>query len=307
MKTAVITGANGFIGSNLVGELLNNNYKVYALCHNKNSINIIKDERCVIISCELENISQLKELIPMGEAEVMFHFAWIGSAGNLRADTKVQLQNAQRTIDCLKVAKDIGCKKFLCAGTIMEHETIAAAYTQGNRPGPGYIYGSGKLVAHTMCMSIAAQIGIDLIWPEITNAYGVGERSARLINTTIQQCIRGESPRFTSGTQKYDFVYIDDVVRALRLISEKGKPFHEYLIGSGKARALREFLLEMKEAIAPHLDFVFGDIPFTGIDLPPEKFDTSHTEIDTGFKASVSFAEGCKRTFEWWKSVCDDV
>ena len=43
----------------------------------------------------------------------------------------------------------------------------------------------------------------------ITNAYGVGERSPRMVNTTIQKCIRGEAPQFTAGTQNYDFVYID--------------------------------------------------------------------------------------------------
>lgn len=303
MKTVIITGANGFIGSNLVRELLNNDYKVYALDRKDNSFNLPQDDRCVFIPCELEDISDLPKLIPQNEAEAMYHFAWVGSAGSLRADTKVQLQNAQWAVDCLRVAKEIGCKRFLCAGTIMEHETIAATYTQGNRPGPGYIYGSGKLVAHTMCMSVAAQIGIDLVWPKITNAYGVGEKSPRMVNTTIQKCINGEAPQFTSGTQNYDFVYIDDVVRALRLIGEKGKPFHDYLIGSGSAKPLREFLLEMKSEIAPDLDFIFGDIPFTGIDLPLEKFDTSQTERDTGFKASISFAEGCRRTCEWWKSV----
>lgn len=178
---------------------------------------------------------------------------------------------------------------------------MAAAYTQGNRPGLGYIYGGGKLIAHVMCMSVAAQIGIDLIWPEITNAYGVGERSPRLVNTTIQKCIRNEPPQFTSGVQNYDFVYIDDVARAFRLIGEKGKPFHEYLIGSSQARPLREFLLEMQAAIAPELEFRFGDVPFTGIDLPLERFDCSQTEADTGFRAEISFAEGCKRTMAWWK------
>ena len=151
-----------------------------------------------------------------------------------------------------------------------------------------------------MCMSVAAQIGIELVWPEITNAYGPGERSPRLVNTTIQKCLLGETPQFTAGTQNYDFVYIDDVARAFRLIGEKGKPFHEYLIGSSTARPLKEFLLEMQSAIAPELKFQFGDIPFTGIDLPLSKFDCSQTEADTGFQAEVSFAEGCRRTMEWW-------
>ena len=209
-------------------------------------------------------------------------------------------------MDALRTAKELGCRRFVCAGSIVEHETMAAAYTQGNRPGLGYIYGSGKLAAHTMCMSVAASIGIELVWPEITNAYGVGERSPRLVNTTIQKCIRGEVPQFTAGTQNYDFVYIDDVARAFRLIGENGKPFHEYLIGSSSARPLRKFLEEMQQAIAPELTFAFGDVPFTGVDLPLAAFDCTETERDTGFRAQVGFAEGCKQTMLWWKNGCGE-
>lgn len=301
MKTAIVTGANGFVGGALVRELLHHDYTVLAVDLAGHRENLPDDDMVSFVPLELAQIEKLAHKVPEQKYDVFFHLAWAGSAGPARADTALQLQNAQWTVDALRTAKELGCKRVLCAGSIMEHETMAAAYTQGNRPGSGYIYGGGKLIAHVMCMSVAAQLGIELVWPEITNAYGPGERSPRLINTTIQKCLRGEAPQFTAGTQNYDFVYIDDVARAFRLIGENGKPFHEYLIGSSSARSLRDFLLEMRAAIAPDLDFQFGSVPFTGVDLPLEAFDCSRTEADTGFRAEVSFAEGCRRTMEWWK------
>ena len=301
MKTTIVTGANGFVGSAIVRELLLNGYQTYAIVKNGHCDNLPKEKNLTFFACDLSELESLpKSIDKCGNFDIFYHFAWAGSAGPARANTELQLQNVQWTVNAMKTAKALGCKRFLCAGSIMEHETIAAAYTRENRPGLGYIYGSGKLAAHTMCMSVAANIGIDLIWPEITNAYGLGEKSPRMINTTIQKCIRKENPQFTAGTQNYDFVYIDDVARAFRLIGEKGKPFCEYLIGSSTARPLKEFLLEMQAAIAPDLEFIFGDIPFTGIDLPLSRFDCSKTEEDTGFRAEVSFAEGCRRTMEWW-------
>ena len=59
----------------------------------------------------------------------------------------------------------------------------------------------------------------------------------------------------------------------------------------------------MKESIAKDVDFIFGDVPFTGVNLDLSVFDAKKTERDTGFKAEISFAEGIKRTYEWLKKV----
>lgn len=303
MKKVIVTGANGFVGSALVKELVKNDVEVLAMDMPGCNGNLPVCDKVKFLPLALDNISSLKDLIDDRDFDCFYHFAWAGSAGAARADTKLQLQNAQWTIECLRAAKEVGCQKFVAAGSIMEHETMAAAFAAGNKPGLGYIYGSGKLVAHTMAMSVAADIGIDLVWAEITNAYGVGELSPRMVNTTIRKVIKGEEPQFTAGTQNYDFVYIDDVAKAFYLIGKNGKPFNEYLIGSSNAKPLKEFLLEMKAAIAPDLNFIFGDIPFTGINLPLEKYDCSKTEKDTGFKAQISFGEGCRRTMKWLKQV----
>lgn len=303
MTKVIVSGANGFVGGALTRELVANGVRVVALDMEGHSNNLPESDLVEFYPFSLDNASELLERLKDRDFDTFYHFAWAGSAGPARADTALQLKNAQWTVDCLRLAKELGCSRFVNAGSIMELETIKAVFNAGNKPGLGYIYGSGKLVAHTMCKSVAADIGIDLVWAMITNAYGVGERSPRMVNTTIQKCIRGENPQFTAGTQNYDFVYIDDVARAFRLIGENGKPFNEYLIGSSNAKPLKEFLLEMKAAIAPDLDFVFGDIPFTGVNQPLEDFDCSKTEQDTGFRAEISFGEGCRRTRDWWLEI----
>ncbi|WP_075573363.1 NAD-dependent epimerase/dehydratase family protein [Megasphaera coli] len=299
MKRVIVSGANGFIGSAVVRYLVSKQIHVLALHRVDHYNNIPVSDLVIHVPFSIENIAAVAEDIPKEKYDAFYHFAWAGTSGEARADTRLQLQNAQWTVDALTLAHTLGCARFVGAGSIMEHETMAAAYTQGNRPGLGYIYGGGKLIAHVMSKSVAAKLGIDFVWAEITNAYGVGEISPRLVNTTIRKCINGEAPQFTAGTQNYDFVYIDDVARAFYLIGKNGKPFHEYIIGSSEAKPLKSFLLEMKKSIAPDLDFIFGDIPFTGTNLSLNVFDCTQTEKDTTFKAEVSFAEGTKRTRAW--------
>ncbi len=301
MKTAVVTGANGFIGSAVVRELLQHGHAIFALGRENSRDNIPQDSHVTFVPCDLSEMRELPKKLPEKQYDILYHIAWDGSAGIARGDTVLQLKNAQWTVDTLYAAKELNCKRVICAGSIMEHEAMLSAYTQGVKPGIGTIYGGGKLAAHVMSLPIAVQLGIDILWAEITNAYGPGEISPRLVNSTIQKCLRGESPQFTSGTQNYDFVYIDDVARAFRLIGENGKPFYEYTIGSSTARPLKEFLLEMQRAVAPEIPFRFGDVPFTGVNLPLSEFDCSQMEKDTGFRAQIDFAEGCRRTAEWWK------
>lgn len=301
MKNVIVSGANGFIGKSVVKELAIHGYKVTALVRE-----VEKDEGQHIdgvtyVKFSLENANEDLLKLQGTEYDTFYHFAWAGSAGNARVDYELQLKNVGWTVDCLIAAKQLGCERFINSGSIMEKETYDATFARGNKPGLAYIYGSAKLACHSICKAQAVREGIDFVSPMITNAYGVGEFSPRMVNTTLRKCINGEAPTFTAGTQNYDFVYIDDVARAFRLIGEKGKPFCEYIIGSGQAKPLKEFLLEMKASVAPELEFIFGDIPYTGISQDLSFFDTSDTEKDTGFRAEIGFAEGCRRTYNWLK------
>ena len=58
----------------------------------------------------------------------------------------------------------------------------------------------------------------------------------------------------------------------------------------------------MQRTLAPNASPLFGDVPFTGTNMPLSVFDTGNTEKDCGFKAEISFAEGTKKTMEWLKT-----
>lgn len=301
MKKAIVTGANGFVGHWLVKKLVKNDIYVYAVVRDENSqVDSIKNLNNVkIVYCDLENISKLDNIITDRDIDVFYHFAWNGSAGNARVDERLQMNNVLWTVDSVRVASKIRCKKFVGAGSVMEKESLLATYTQGNAPGMAYIYGDAKIAAHCISKSVAGQLGIEHIWAMITNAYGEGELSPRFVNTTIRKIINNDSLQFTSAAQNYDFVHISDVARAFFLIGENGKNNCEYIIGSSNAKPLKEFIIELQQALAPDKELLFGNVPFTGINMPLENFDTSHTENDTGFRAKISFGEGVKRTMEW--------
>lgn len=303
MQNVIITGADGFVGNYTVQKFLDEGVNVLALDLPEKPNRLKEHKNLTYMSCDITEPQKLVETFPIGKYDTFIHFAWAGSAGTARIDYNLQMKNALTTVECVKVAKELGCSRFVCAGSIMEYEVEAAVHTQGSKPGMGYIYGMGKHIAHCMSKAVAADIGIELLWPMITNAYGVGELSPRFVNTTIRKIINKEPLQFTAATQNYDFVYVTDVANAFYLIAKNGKPFCEYMIGSGNAKPLKEFILEMQQALAPEAVPLFGDVPFTGTNMPLETFDTTDTEKDSGFKAEVSFAEGTKMTMDWLKTV----
>ena len=303
MKNVIVTGANGVVGSNVVRELTDHGIRVLAIDLPGCSSNLPESDLVEFLGLDIFQLEQHYNSIPAGVYDTFYHFAWVGSAGPARMDCELQMKNALCTVACIRIAKKLGCERFVCAGSIMEQEVISAVFTAQSRPGMGYIYGVGKLSAHCMSKSVAAAEGIDLLWAIITNAYGEGEHSPRFINTTIRKFLRHEPLQFTAATQNYDFVHVCDVAKAFRLIGEHGKPFCEYVIGSGNARPLKEFIQQMRDTLAPDAPLVFGDIPFTGVNMPLEAFSTRAIETDCGFHPDVSFPEGVKRTMDWLKEV----
>ena len=299
MKQAIVTGAGGFIGRALVEELLQHNYRVFAVLRGAGSNPWSHREDVVAVSCDLSHIANLETLIPNQNIHLFFHLAWEGISEGERSNLPLQLQNIQWAVDCVEVVANLGCRRMICAGSICEKEVLVTLEAQGKPLPHSYLYGSAKLTAHCMCSAVAGHRGIELLWPIITNAYGVGERSARLVNQSIRNMLQGKPLRFTKATQYYDFVYITDVARALRLIGERGKPFCEYLIGSSSPRPLREFLMEMRDVVAPEGNLEFGALPFTGEGLPLSVFDCRQTLQDTGFRPEVSFAQGIRQTADW--------
>lgn len=298
MEYVIVTGANGFIGKTLVNELLKRNYHVVALDIRFDDV-LANDERVTCVNVMNKEVATLANEISHRDYLCFFHLAWAGTSGPARADYAVQLSNVKLACDYIKLCSKIGCKRVVYASSINEMETYEYLQSDDIEPTGGYIYGTGKLAAHLMGETVAKLNDIEFIPVIITNIYGVGEKSARMIYTSINKLVHKEHCSFTAGYQTYDFIYITDAINSIIAVAEKGKAFNRYYIGSGEPKPLREFLLEMRDIVDPEAELGLGDIPFKGVDISYDQFDLKKVELDTGYRNEVPFAEGIRMTAEY--------
>ena len=298
MKYVIVTGANGFIGKTLVNALLEKGYHVVALDIRFDDV-LANDDRVTCVNVMNKEVAALAGEIPQQDYMCFFHLAWAGTSGPARADYVVQLNNVKLACDYIKLCSEIGCKRVVYASSINEMETYEYLQSDDIEPAGGYIYGTGKLAAHLMGETVAKLNGIEFIPVIITNIYGVGEKSARMIYTSINKLVHKEHCSFTAGYQTYDFIYITDAINSIIAVAEKGKAFNRYYIGSGEPKPLREFLLEMRDIVDPEAELGLGDIPFKGVDISYDQFDLKKVERDTGYRNEVPFAEGIRMTADY--------
>lgn len=302
MRKAIVTGANGFVGAAICHELASQGVQVIAVVRDENSdIHKLTDLKDIqIIYCELKDYRKLPSLIHDDDLDVFYHLAWAGTSGGLRGDSEIQLDNVKFTCDAVRACVEMNCGRFVFAASIMEYEIQKSMETE-QVPGINTLYCTAKLTADYMAKAIATELGIDYIRAVISNIYGPGEVSARLINTSIRKLLRKEHCAFSPGEQMYDFVYIEDAAKAFCAIGESGVTNRTYYIGSTSPRPLKDFLIEMKEQVEPTQEIGLGELPFSGVSLGYDEFDVWAVTRDTGFEPQISFAEGIQRTTEWIK------
>lgn len=307
MKKAIVTGATGFIGKYLVRELVNQNVEVIAVVR-KGTKNLasIHDLPIRIVECNIADYYTIADIIADRDVDAVFHIAWQGVSDKDARSESIQMQNLQSTLDLIEAMHMMKIGTFVGCGSMHEAEALVEMGEDKVITNLGYMYKAAKTAAHWMGKAKAGTYGIRFFWPLI-NTYGEEERSARLVNTVIRKVLRGESPALSAGNQYYDFVHVSDVARALILIAECGIDGTNYMIGSGEAKPLKEFLKIVGEVANELHDgetvpLGFGEITSNVISLPLSTFDVTKLYQDTGFKPLVTFEEGINRTAKWIKA-----
>lgn len=303
MNKVIVTGANGFVGSWLCNYLTSKEIKVLAIVRNTDSdISYINNNNYLnILYSDLSDIKNTISKSIDDKYDVFIHLAWDCAGGKGRSDYVKQLTNIMYACDAAKIAKEVGCYKFISVGTITEK--IAQKLLEMKNKSDNIIYGICKNTTHQILDVITSKIGIDFVWLTLSNLYGPYSNNGNIVEYALKNMVSGKIPKFTSALQPYDLMYIEDLVKAIYLIAINYNTKKEYYVGSGNPRILKEYLEDIRMAYNKEAVMEFGVIPDDGISYDMAWFNTSDLIKDTNFSCDYTFKEGIEKTIKWIKEI----
>ena len=296
MKKIIVTGANGFIGSELIKKCVENEIEVVAIDISFENSKLPENKLIKMIESNLENIDELVDLISTSDYDAFYHLAWAGVNGANKADPLVQVKNIELAVKCANIAKQLNVKKFLCAGTVAEKSVDSLADLQTTSG--GMMYGVAKHCAHLILETYCKNIGINFIWMQFSNIYGPKNKTGNLISYTIEELKKNNEASFGPALQPYDFVLVNDLIEAVYRLGKCENTKHFYFIGSGKPRILKEYLYEIGNQCDKRELINIGARLDDGIKYSYEMFDIEALTTDIGYYVTMNYEDGIRYTLE---------
>ncbi|MGM9551709.1 MAG: NAD-dependent epimerase/dehydratase family protein [Clostridia bacterium] len=295
MKRAIITGATGAVGTALINELIKRNTEVLVILREGSARNEHIPNHPLVTKryCDLANLFTIQNDGNV-KYDVFYHLAWMGTTGQARNDMYLQNLNVKYALDAVGMAKRFGCKTFIGTGSQAEYGRVEGLLKPNTPTNPETGYGMAKLCAGQMTRAYAKELGIGHIWVRILSVYGPFDNKNSMVMSTINKLKNNIVPLLTKGEQMWDYLYSADAARAFYLLGEKGIYGKTYVLGSGKARPLKEYIKDIHSVVNPDCDISLGAVPYAEKQVMHLQADITELINDTGFEPEVEFTEGIK-------------
>lgn len=300
----LVTGANGFLGRNLISVLLGADAKVIAVVRKSSKAWRLADvsREISVVECDLSQRSKLRELRKLRRIRFVFHLAAGGVDGSQDNPSALVADNIVSTANLLDESRNWDLVRFVHAGSCFEYGA-GKRIAERSPPRPGSIYAATKVAASLLVQAYGQNFGLPIVVLRLFTPYGPWEARQRLVPYLIQAARCNAEMRLTSGVQTRDFVYVQDAVNAFLSAAVHPKATHGvFNVCSGKATAVRQVVSTVAKVTGSLSRVHFGAIPHRPTEIWNISGNPRHTRRVLGWSAATSLLEGLKKTLSWIES-----
>lgn len=318
MKSVIVTGAAGFIGSNMVKFLLDNtNYKIYAIDNLKNGETVYNNHLRPLIEQSNERII----FIPIDYALIeentidwpenihaVYHFAAIPRVSySVEHPIETDDNNIHGTLCFIEFCKRIKVRRFIFSSSSSVYGNAEIFPTpESTLTNPLSPYALQKRVVEEYLRLYGNLFKFDSVCLRYFNVYGENQYAensyATVISAWIKALLSGESLRLDGdGRQSRDFTHVEDVCRANFYMSEYPGKLNADVLNVANGDSIS--LLQIKDMLC-ELHGTDASINY----CPPRIGDVQKTQADVtklkllNFQTQIDIKDGITRTYQWYKN-----
>ena len=310
MKIALVTGADGFIGSHLTEMLVSRGYKIKALSqyNSFNNWGWLEDINCKyqieVLTGDIRDAHYCKHIVE--DVDIIFHLAALIAIpySYIAPDSYVDT-NIKGTLNICQAAKENGNIRVIHTSTSEVYGTAQYVPIDEKHPlQPQSPYSATKIAADAMAMSFYNAFELPVTIARPFNTYGPRQSARAVIPTIITQIANGmKEIKLGDVSPTRDFNYVEDTCRGFIALAESDQTIgHTVNIGSNFEISVGDTLGIIKELMKSNVQFVFDEQR-----IRPEKSevlrlwcDNTQIEALTGFKPQVDIRQGLQRTIDWF-------
>jgi len=324
MTKLLVTGGYGFIGTHLIIHLLEStDYKIVCIdaetyaSQKENIKEYLKQNpqyrrRTKFIKKDISNYKNLEKIFQSVKPDGVINVAAESHVDNsITGPAPFISSNIVGTFNLLECSRKFDVARFVQVSTDevygQLHDEHEPHFTENHKLEPSSVYSASKASADLLVESYYKTFKLNTCITRCCNNYGPYQHKEKLLPKTILNALNNHSvPVYGKGENMREWIYVVDHCEAILKVYRKGRAGETYNIGTGvlyrnidlvknvlELLERKEDLIEFVEDRKGH-DFIYA-------------IDCSKTANEIGWQASIDFAEGLKRTIEWYKNYLDNA
>lgn len=298
MKKVVVTGATSMLGIALTEECIRNGIRVLAVIreNSRRRSRLPESELVTVYESDLDKIDRINA---EGQYDVLYHFAWEGSRKEDRDNAGLQAQNINYTLQAVELAKKLGCRKFIGAGSQAEYGSTAEVISPETPVHPELSYGIAKYAAGRLSRKLCQEYGILHIWARVFSVYGIMDNAGTMLNYAMS-CFAGkQTAQFSAATQMWDYLYEKDAGKIFYYLGERAEQSKTYCVASGRSRMLKEYIHELQQVWGEEAECSFA--PQNVRNSNGLRANIEELVQDIGYRPDTKFQQGIREVVEYKK------
>lgn len=298
----LVTGAAGFIGSQVTRRILQEGHKVFAVTRGRASVlsSATGPGDLRVLQADLCDPAAVCELVAEARPDCAVHLAWYAVPG--------KYWTAPENLDCvsmtLRLAQALaraGCPRLVVAGSCAEYDWNHGFLSEDLTPlRPRTLYGACKNAARQALQAYCERVSMELAWTRLFYLYGPGEAKGRLVPSVILSLLNGQQAKCTAGEQVRDLLHVEDAAAALWAVAAS-RLTGSVNIGSGQPTKIRDVAEALGEILQARERVVLGALATDPSDPPRLVADVRKLKSNTSWEPSWSLEGGLRQAVGWWQ------